>query len=55
MQADAPALPELRQELRLHAGPHGAMPSWLVYDPVRHRYFQITAEAFEPLGYQEGA
>lgn len=50
MQADAPALPELRQELRLHAGPHGAMPSWLVYDPVRHRYFQITAEAFELLG-----
>lgn len=50
MQADAPALPELRQELRLHAGPHGPVPSWLVYDPVRHRYFQISTAAFELLG-----
>ncbi len=38
------ALPELRQDLLLRNGPStffGA-PTWLVYDPVRHRYFSIT-------------
>ncbi|MGH1419770.1 MAG: biotin/lipoyl-binding protein [Hyphomicrobiaceae bacterium] len=37
-------LPRLRQELRLRKGTStffGA-PTWLVYDPVRHRYFSIT-------------
>lgn len=43
-----PVLPELRQELRLHAGPKdGASGSWLIYDPVRHRYFQVTPSTFQ--------
>ena len=41
-------LPELRQDLRLYEGPSGgAGQSWLIYDPVRHRYFQIAGTAFE--------
>lgn len=41
-------LPELRQELRLFEGPSGGSEqSWLIYDPVRHRYFQLARAAFE--------
>lgn len=41
-------LPALRQDLRLHEGPrHDALRVWLIHDPVRHRYFQISASAFE--------
>jgi putative peptide zinc metalloprotease protein len=43
-------LPELRQELRLLPGPKGENQStWLIYDPVRHRYFQVSRGAFELL------
>jgi len=43
-------LPELRQELRLLPGPEGESQStWLIYDPVRHRYFQVSYGAFELL------
>lgn len=46
----APLLPELRQELRLFAGPRGGKSlDWLIYDPVRHRYFQLSRAAFELL------
>lgn len=46
----SPLLPELRQELSLHAGPSGSgETSWLVYDPVRHRYFQLSRGAMELL------
>lgn len=49
--AGAPAtLPELRQELMLLRGPSGkAGSSWLIYDPVRHRYFQVSREAMDLL------
>jgi putative peptide zinc metalloprotease protein len=39
----APALPSLRQELRIEAGTPlvtGA-PSWTLFDPVRHLFFQL--------------
>jgi putative peptide zinc metalloprotease protein len=43
-------LPELRQELQLLEGPSGeAGPAWLLYDPVRHNYFQIDATAYQLL------
>lgn len=46
----ARTLPALRQDLRLHAGPRSAsVESWLIHDPVRHRYFQVSACAFELL------
>ncbi len=46
----AAPLPALRQELRLLAGPHGnGQPDWLIYDPVRHRYFHVSKEAFQLL------
>ncbi len=44
-------LPPLRQDLLLFRGPseNGKPPSWLIYDPVRHRYFQISAQVREIL------
>ncbi len=46
----SPPLPELRQELRLLRGPSGLLgPSWLIHDPVRHCYFQVSREAIELL------
>ena len=48
--APAPAL-TLRQDLRLYEGPKvGLAPSWMLYDPLRHRYFQIDRMAFAVLG-----
>lgn len=44
-------LPELRQELRIEpgaAGPGGAA-TWLVVDPVQHRYVQIDETAYHLL------
>jgi putative peptide zinc metalloprotease protein len=44
-------LPPLRQELSLHEGPaagNGA-PTWVLQDPVRHRYFRIEWLPFEIL------
>lgn len=44
-QPPQPPLPELRQELRLHRGPDGTrVASWLIYDPIRHRYFEVSRE-----------
>lgn len=45
------SLPELRQELRLFKGPttNKGEPCWLIYDPIRHRYFRLTQEIFQTL------
>lgn len=43
-------LPELRQELQLFEGPASSSgQAWLLYDPVRHSYFQIDATAYQLL------
>lgn len=43
-----PVLPALRQELRLCEGPSGGPERcWLIYDPIRHRYFQVSHGAFQ--------
>ncbi len=49
-------LPLLRQELRLFEGPttNKGEPCWLIYDPVRHRYFRITQQVFEILSLWTG-
>lgn len=44
-------LPSLRQDLRLHEGPetvHGHA-TWLIYDPARHRYFNVPADVVDLL------
>lgn len=45
---DHQALPPLREELRILRGAPllSGEPSWLVFDPVRHKYFQIGQGAF---------
>lgn len=44
-------LPLLRQDLQLlEGGTVGGERAWLIYDPVRHRYFQIDVDAFAILG-----
>ena len=43
-------LPVLRQDIQLHRGlALEGRQNWLVYDPVRHRYFQISHRAFRLL------
>lgn len=52
MVPNAPAsLPPLRQDLQLHAGPAeaGGAPSWVLHDPVAHRFYEISWPAFEIL------
>ncbi|MEO1206401.1 MAG: HlyD family efflux transporter periplasmic adaptor subunit [Pseudomonadota bacterium] len=47
MTPDAVVLPELRPELTLHAGPmRFGDRNWVIYDPIRHRYFQVSHDAF---------
>lgn len=43
------ALPALREELALYAGPHlaGGQPSWTLHDPVRNQFFRIDWLTFE--------
>lgn len=43
--------PALRQDLQLHAGPSqaGGAPSWVLHDPVAHRFYEISWPAFEIL------
>ena len=45
------ALPFLRDELDLMAGPQGAdgQPTWTLHDPVRHQFFRIDWLTFEIL------
>lgn len=46
----SPNLSELRQEIQLHRGlSSDGGQTWLVYDPIRHRYFQISQRAFRLL------
>lgn len=49
--SDRPPLPALRQDLQLHeAAPDGTgRRTWLIYDPVRHRYFQVDQQTFDLL------
>lgn len=44
-------LPKLRSDLSLLPGARSSSgePRWLIYDPVRHRYFEISETAFELL------
>jgi len=44
-------LPKLRQDLKLHPGPHhrDGSPSWRVLDPVRNRFYEIGLLEFELL------
>lgn len=44
-------LPRLRQELRLLPGQvtNDGAPTWLIHDPVRHRYFSISYEIVDLL------
>ena len=44
-------LPQLREDLRLlpAAPAMDGSPRWVIFDPVRHRYFQVGLEAFELL------
>ena len=51
-------LPELRQELRLEAGAPGpsGQRTWLIVDPIQHRYIQVDDASYELLSYwQPGA
>ncbi|MEM8791287.1 MAG: HlyD family efflux transporter periplasmic adaptor subunit [Pseudomonadota bacterium] len=45
---DHQALPALREELRILRGAPliSGAPSWLIFDPVRHKYFQIGQDTF---------
>ncbi|WP_236687651.1 HlyD family efflux transporter periplasmic adaptor subunit [Chromobacterium subtsugae] len=47
----AAALPPLRQELTLHAGPAQAdgSPSWMLHDPGANRFYQLGWAGFEML------
>lgn len=44
-------LPVLREDLRLLAGAaeDDGAPTWLLYDPVRHRHFKLSHRAFDLL------
>ena len=46
--AQAMRLPKLREDLQLLKGAPTitGKPTWLVFDPVAHRYFQIDQDAF---------
>jgi putative peptide zinc metalloprotease protein len=45
------ALPALRQDLALHAGPDApdGTPTWTLHDPAANRYFALSWPAFEML------
>ena len=54
-EAHAPEPRVLRQDLRLYPGPRvGGAPSWTLYDPVRHSYFQLDSNAFAVLSALNG-
>ncbi len=50
-QSQSTLLPELRQDLQLMQGAPSieGQPRWMVYDPLRHRYFEIPQSTFEIL------
>ena len=48
-QSEDPSLPPLREDLRISQGApllNGA-PSWVIYDPIRHRFFQVGQRTIE--------
>ena len=49
MQNSAKTLPALRQDLRLRQGAPSLSghATWLIYDPVRHRYFSVSERAYQ--------
>lgn len=50
--AEIPELPELREDLQIMEGTrhHNGLRSWVIFDPVRHQYFQIGETAVHILG-----
>jgi len=48
---DVDALPALRQDLALHAGPTAAdgSPTWTLHDPAANRFYELRWPAFEVL------
>ena len=51
------ALPELRPELQFKPGIRelDGSKSWLIFDPLRHEYFQINTKNLKILGLWGGA
>ncbi|MEO0328864.1 MAG: HlyD family efflux transporter periplasmic adaptor subunit [Pseudomonadota bacterium] len=49
MNGSAEPLPALRQDLRISGGNHliDGEKSWVILDPIRHRYFQIGKTVFQ--------
>ena len=48
-RSEDPSLPPLREDLRISRGApllNGA-PSWVIYDPIRHRFFQVGQRTIE--------
>lgn len=48
-QTEDPSLPPLREDLHISRGApllNGA-PSWVIYDPIRHRFFQVGQRTIE--------
>ena len=50
-QAQGKQLPRLREDLVMSAGPKSdaGHPTWLIYDPLRHRFIDIDQATFEVL------
>ena len=53
MFGPTPPLPSLREDLRLFeaAASTSGERNWVIYDPVRHRYFQISDRIFEVISH----
>ena len=51
-QEEAVNLPELRQDLQIMEGTrhHNGSRSWVIFDPIRHQYFQVGEAAVHILG-----
>ena len=49
---DTPGLPELREDLQLLEGARTltGRPTWLIFDPVKHKYFQLDQASYTLLG-----
>jgi putative peptide zinc metalloprotease protein len=50
-QAQSKPLPKLREDLVVSQGPDSSLgqPTWLIYDPLRHRFVDIDQPTFEIL------
>lgn len=49
----APQLPQLREDLQISSGAPllSGAPTWVIYDPIRHRFFQIGQRTIEILSH----